>query len=203
MSVAGELQLLGRVSFRQLLAILLAGIVVWWLVSIAFSGSLQLLLRWLVGTDVEVGQAFLMGGISQSVVKTLGNVVGAFAGMWASYGTFCTFKNAKRSNIDDLQGFGQMTVRQVGMIFLSGLVAWWGTYAALSLPIYLFGMLWGFSDSDFSLAMGVVLIVMRTVGHPIIGCVSLVAGLWVGFNTFGRYKSHLEANIATEGSMSH
>lgn len=71
----------------------------------------------------RVCTAFLMNGISVSVVKTLGNVVGAFAGMWASYGTFCTFKKVIRSNVDDLQGLGQLTVRQIGMIFLSSLVA--------------------------------------------------------------------------------
>lgn len=50
--------------------------------------------------------------------------------------------------------------------------------------------------------MGVVLTIMRIVSLPILGCVSLVVGLWVGFITFGNFKSPVESDFAIYESTS-
>lgn len=192
MSVAEELQNLERMSFRQLLAILLTGLVVWWLVSQIFAGSLQLLLLWLIGTDIELGTELFMDGIYESVVKSLGNIVGVIAGLWVGYGTFCKFKKDPRSNVDDLQGLGQMNLHQIGMIAGSGVLAWWLMSVSFKLAVYSWALWWG-SDTNMALANLVIQTKFAVViANPIIGLVSLVVGLWVGHSVFSRYRASLD-----------
>lgn len=203
MAIAEELQELGRMSFRQLLMILLAGLVVGWLVSQIFSVSVGLVLYWLLGTDVEAGTAFLMGEISQYAVTSLGNVVGVFAGLWVGYTAFCRFKKVIHPNVDNLEGLGQMTVRQIGMILLSGVLAWWLMSASLKLALYSWHAWPGSDAPGLTATMVIHKAFVVAIANPIIGWVSPAVGLCVGYITFRKYKSHLEADFATEGSTSH
>lgn len=203
MSVAEELQELGRMSFRQLLMILLAGLVVGWLLSQILLVSVGLVLHWFLGTDVEAGTAFWLGEISQHAVTSLGNVVGVFAGLWVGYTAFCRFKKVIHPNVDNLEGLGQMTVRQIGMILLSGVLAWWLMSASLKLALYSWHAWPGSDASELTATMVIHKAYVVSIANPIIGWLSPLVGFCVGYITFRKYKPHLDADIATEGSMSH
>ncbi len=90
---------------------------------------------------------------------------------------------------EDLRILGRMSYRQVGIVLLSGLVTWWLTSAVATLVTATLWGLWRNAEPEsIGHAAVAALYVVTILAEPVMAVVSLIAGLWIGYLTFSRFK---------------
>lgn len=99
MTVAEDLRILGRMSYRQVVMILLSGLATWWLASGAVSVAAYFLWDWWQKAESEsLGHAAMVAFYVSSVTEPLVTIVSLIAGLWVGYLTFSSFKKAIASS---------------------------------------------------------------------------------------------------------
>lgn len=86
---------------------------------------------------------------------------------------------------DDLGFLGRMNYRQVVMILLSGLVVWWLTSAVITLGAHVVWDLWRNAEP---VSLGYAAFYVSPLAEPVSNVVSLIAGFWMGYRTFSKFK---------------
>lgn len=92
---------------------------------------------------------------------------------------------------EDLRILGRMSYRQVGIVLVSGLVMWWLTSAVVTLVAHTLWTLWRNAESESLGHAAMAAFYVTSLAEPVMAVVSLIAGLWVGYLTFTRYKKAL------------
>ncbi len=89
---------------------------------------------------------------------------------------------------EDLRILGKMSYRQLALILLAGLVSWWLASAFITLVAHI---LWDVLRSAEPESLGhaaMVSFYVRSLAEPVMTLAGLIAGLWVGYLTFSRFK---------------
>ncbi len=112
MSISEDFRVLGRLSYRQVVIVLLAGWVAWWLTYTGVSSLAGFIGLWLYNLDEQMQSVSSTnpGSVSRFamdvfylrmagfVTEPLVNLAGLIAGFWIAYITFGRFKKAMVRN---------------------------------------------------------------------------------------------------------
>ncbi|MXW53826.1 MAG: hypothetical protein F4X44_07495 [Gammaproteobacteria bacterium] len=93
MTLAEDLRILGRMSYRQVGIVLLSGLVMWWLTSAVVTFVAHTL--WMLWRNAEpesLAHSAMVAFYVTSLAEPVKAVVSLFVGLWVGYLTFSRFK---------------------------------------------------------------------------------------------------------------
>ncbi|MCY4142550.1 MAG: hypothetical protein OXG08_02525 [Gammaproteobacteria bacterium] len=115
---------------------------------------------------------------------------------------------------EDVRVLGRLSYGQVVIVLLAGWAAWWFTHAVVNAVVGFVG-LWlfnfdeqiisGAEQTSSSSQLGAYILQLRMMGivlTPFINLASLIAGFWIAYFTFGRFKNAQVRNDSNEDSFS-